>query len=529
MACADVVPVKDVPTLYTKVSVRFKVIKYALLFKLFIANKFVDSVSGKTFEDISPVNEKPIARIQEGEKPDVDKAVNAARSAFTRGSPWRKMAASQRGAILNKLAELLERDVATLATLECKDVGKPFKDSVQDIFFAARILRYFGGLADKLSGRTIPTDGPFFAYTLLEPVGVCAAILPWNFPLVLLCAKVGPALCAGCTMVIKPAEQTPLTALYFGSLVVEYLSFHAGLPPGVINIIPGFGPTAGAALANHPDVDKITFTGSTEVGKLIMEAAGKTNLKKVTLELGGKSPNIICADCDLDHAVKTAHFGVFANMGQCCTAGSRCFVQEEIYDEFVARAVDMAKKRVVGDPFDPKVENGPQARCHYKYFVRQIDKEQFTKIKELIESGKAEGAQLMCGGGQKFSEGYFFEPTVFAGVQDHMRISREEIFGPVQQIYKFKTLEEAIERANRTHYGLAAAIFTKDVNKAICVASALEAGTVWVNCYHVVNPQAPFGGYKQSGIGREHSLEGVKEYCEVKTVEFLLNVITGLD
>ncbi|KHJ43285.1 aldehyde dehydrogenase family protein [Trichuris suis] len=418
MACADVVPVNDIPILHTK---------------LFIANEFVDSVNGKTFEDINPVDEKPIARIQ---------------------------------------------------------------DAVQDIFFGARILRYFGGLADKLSGRTIATDGPYFAYTLMEPIGVCAAILPWNFPLALLCAKVGPALCAGCTMVIKPAEQTPLTALYFGSLVVE-----VGLPPGVVNIIPGFGPTAGAALANHPDVDKITFTGSTEVGKLIMEAAGKTNLKKVTLELGGKSPNIICADCDLDQAVKGAHLGVFANMGQCCTAGSRCFVQEEIYDQFIAKAVDMAKKRVVGNPFDPK-----------------IDKEQFAKINELIESGKAEGARLMCGGQRKFSEGFFFEPTVFADVQDHMRISKEEIFGPVQQIYKFKTLEEAIERANRTHYGLAAAVFTKDVNKAICVASALEAGTVWVNCYHVVNPQAPFGGYKQSGVGREHSLEGVKEYCEVKTV-----------
>ncbi|KFD58920.1 hypothetical protein M513_00083 [Trichuris suis] len=342
MACADVVPVNDIPILHTK---------------LFIANKFVDSVNGKTFEDINPVDEKPIARIQEGEKPDVDKAVNAARSAFARGSPWRKMEASQRGVILNKLAELLERDVAKLATLECKDVGKPFKDAVQDIFFGARILRYFGGLADKLSGRTIATDGPYFAYTLMEPIGVCAAILPWNFPLALLCAKVGPALCAGCTMVIKPAEQTPLTALYFGSLVVE-----VGLPPGVVNIIPGFGPTAGAALANHPDVDKITFTGSTEVGKLIMEAAGKTNLKKVTLELGGKSPNIICADCDLDQAVKGAHLGVFANMGQCCTAGSRCFVQEEIYDQFIAKAVDMAKKRVVGNPFDPKVESGPQAR-----------------------------------------------------------------------------------------------------------------------------------------------------------------------
>uniref|UniRef100_A0A5S6QX73 Aldedh domain-containing protein n=1 Tax=Trichuris muris TaxID=70415 RepID=A0A5S6QX73_TRIMR len=487
MSCPKIEPVKDIQIRHTQI---------------FIANKFVNSLSGKTFPDINPVNEKTLANIQEGDKPDVDEAIKAARSAFTRGSEWRRMDASQRGILLNKLADLVERDAPNLATLECMDVGKPFAEAAQDIFTAAKFLRYYGGLADKLSGRTVPVNGSYFTYTLMEPVGVCAAILPWNFPLMLLCWKVGPALCAGCTMVVKPAEQTPLTALYFASLVVE-----AGVPPGVINIVPGFGPTVGAALAFHEDVDKITFTGSTEVGKLIMEAAGKSNLKKVTLELGGKSPNIICSDCDLDHAVATAHSAVFANMGQCCTAGSRCFVQEEIYDKFIARAVELAKKRVVGNPLDSKVNSGPQ-----------VDKEQFTKILKLIESGKSEGARLICGGGRKFSEGFFIEPTIFADVQDDMQISKEEIFGPVQQIYKFKTLEEAVERANRTNYGLAAAIFTKDINKAISVAGALEAGTVWVNCYNVVNPQAPFGGYKQSGIGREHSIEGVREYCEVKTV-----------
>jgi len=314
--------------------------------------------------------------------------------------------------------------------------------------------------------------------------------------------KVGSALAAGCTVVVKPAEQTPLTALHFAHLCKE-----AGVPAGVLNVVPGYGPTAGSALAHHMDVDKISFTGSTEVGRLIMKASGASNLKKVTLELGGKSPNIVFADADLEQAVEVSHFGLFFNMGECCTAASRTYVQEEVYDQFVAKATERAKKHTVGDPFDAKNENGPQ-----------IDDEQYKKILELIESGKKEGAKLMTGGAKMDGKGYFIQPTVFADVTDNMRIAREEIFGPVQQIIKFKTIEEAIVRANDTRYGLAAGIHTKDLNKALTLANSLRAGTVWVNTYHVVVPQAPFGGYKESGIGREHGEEGIKQYCEIKTV-----------
>jgi acyl-CoA reductase-like NAD-dependent aldehyde dehydrogenase len=474
-------------------------IKYT---QIFINNQFVNSKSGKTFADINPVNCEKIVDIQEGDKADIDAAVAAAKKAMELTSPWRRMDASARGLLLTKLADLVIRDLQILATLECLDVGKPFTAALGDIQGGAKTLRFFAGYADKLCGKTIPVDGEYFTYTRLEPIGIVGAILPWNFPLFLLCNKVGPAIAAGCALVIKPAEQTPLTALHFAALVAE-----AGIPPGVINVVPGYGPTAGAAMVYHQDIDKITFTGSTEVGRIIMKGAGESNLKKVTLELGGKSPNVIFSDADLDYAVEMSHFALFFNMGQCCTAGSRCYVQEDIYDKFVEKAVERAKKRTVGDPFDPKFESGPQ-----------IDDEQFKKILELIDSGKKEGAKLMCGGGRLGDKGYFVQPTVFADVKDNMRIAREEIFGPVQQIIKFKTLEEVLPRANDTRYGLAAAVFTKDIDKAITMANSLQAGTVWVNCYHVVNPQAPFGGYKESGMGRENAEEGVKEYCEVKTV-----------
>jgi len=484
---ANVQPIKDIKIKYTQI---------------FINNQFVNSVSGKTFPDVNPATGEKIVDIQEGDKADVDKAVQAAKKAFDLNSPWRRMDASARGLFLLKLADLITRDVETLASLETLDVGKPFQAAVGDMLGAAKTLRYYAGFADKICGRTIPVDGDYFTYTKLEPIGVVGAILPWNFPLFLLCNKVGPAIAAGCTLVIKPAEQTPLTALHFASLVAE-----AGIPPGVVNFVPGYGPTAGAAIVHHQDIDKITFTGSTEVGRLIMKGAGESNLKKVTLELGGKSPNVIFADADLDYAVEMSHFALFFNMGQCCTAGSRCYVQEEIYDKFVEKAVERAKRRTVGDPFDPKFESGPQ-----------IDNEQFNKILELIESGKKEGAKLLCGGNRLGDKGYFVQPTVFADVTDNMRIAREEIFGPVQQIIKFKSIDEVIPRANDTRYGLAAAVFTKDIDKAITMANSLQAGTVWVNCYHAVMPQAPFGGYKESGIGREFSEEGIKEYCQVKTV-----------
>jgi len=474
-------------------------IKYT---QLFINNQFVNAHSGKTFPDINPSTGEKIADIQEADKSDVDAAVAAAKKAFQLNSPWRRMDASERGKFLLKLADLIERDLAILTTLESLDSGKPFAAASAEMAGNAKSLRYYAGMADKICGKTIPVDGDYFTYTRVEPIGVVGAILPWNFPLNILIGKVGPALAAGCTLVIKPAEQTPLTALHFGSLVQE-----AGVPPGVINIVTGFGPGAGAPLVHHQDVDKVTFTGSTEVGRLIMKGAGESNLKKVTLELGGKSPLIIFADADLETAVEQAHFALFYNMGQCCTAASRCYVQEGIYDKFVQKATERAKKRTVGDPFDSKNEAGPQ-----------IDDDQFKKILELIESGKKEGAKLMCGGQRAGDKGYFVQPTVFADVKDNMRIAREEIFGPVQQIIKFQTLEEVIPRANDTRYGLAAAVFTKDIDKAITIANSVQAGTVWVNCYHAFTVQAPFGGYKESGIGRENSDEGVLEYCQVKTV-----------
>lgn len=326
------------------------------------------------------------------------KAVAAAKAAFELGAPWRRMDASERGSLMHKLADLIARDAALLGTLETLDMGKPFSVSGPEMLFATKFLRYYAGWADKVTGKTIPVDGDYFTYTRLEPVGVCGAILPWNFPLMLFCWKLGPALAAGCTLVVKPAEQSPLTALHLAALIRE-----AGFPPGVVNVVPGFGPTAGAALASHGDVEKISFTGSTEVGRLVMKAAAESNLKKVTLELGGKSPNIVFADADLDHAVEMSHHALFANMGECCTAGSRCFVQEEVYDAFVAKAVARAAKKTVGDPFDPANEMGPL-----------VDEEQFKKVLELMDSGKKEGAKLQCGGDRAGDKGYFIQPTVFS-------------------------------------------------------------------------------------------------------------------
>jgi acyl-CoA reductase-like NAD-dependent aldehyde dehydrogenase len=475
-------------------------IKYT---QLFINNEYVNSVSGKVFPTVNPATGEKIVDVQEGDQADIDLAVKAAKDAFKRGSPYRLLDASARARLLNKLADLIDRDAAILATLETTDNGKPFKQALRgDIPGAAGIARYFAGAADKIFGQTVPTDGNFFCYTRREPVGVVGAIVPWNYPFFLTIAKVAPAVTAGCTIVLKPAEQTPLTACYLGSLIKE-----AGFPPGVVNIIPGYGPTAGAALVNHNDVNKVTFTGSTEVGQLILERAAKTNLKRVTLELGGKSPNIIFPDVDLDNAVEWAHQAIMANQGQVCCAGSRTFVHESIYDEFVKRSVERAMRRKTGDPFDETTENGPQ-----------VDDNQMNKILELIESGKSQGARLLCGGKRFGDKGYFIEPTVFADVTSDMRIAKEEIFGPVQSIFKFKDIDEVIEKANDTHYGLAAGVFTKDLDTAILVANSLDAGTVWVNTYNSTTPQAPFGGYKMSGQGREFGSYGLEPYLEVKTV-----------
>ncbi|XP_053151341.1 aldehyde dehydrogenase 1A1 [Hemicordylus capensis] len=475
-------------------------IKYT---KIFINNEWHDSTSGKKFPVINPATGEKICEVEEGDKVDVDKAVKAARKAFEFGSRWRTMDASERGRLLSKLADLIERDRLLLATMESINGGKLFANSyLMDLGACINTLRYCAGWADKIQGRTIPMDGNYFTFTRHEPVGVCGQIIPWNFPLVMFIWKIAPALCCGNTVVVKPAEQTPLTALHMGSLIIE-----AGIPPGVVNIVPGYGPTAGAAISSHMDIDKVAFTGSTEVGKMIKEAAGRSNLKRVTLELGGKSPNIIFADADLDSAVEYAHIGLFYHQGQCCIAGSRIFVEESIYDEFVRRSVARAKENVLGNPLTLGVSQGPQ-----------IDKEQYDRILKLIESGKKEGAKLECGGGPWGDKGFFIQPTVFSDVTDDMRIAKEEIFGPVQQIMKFKTIDEVIKRANNTHYGLSAAVFTKDIDKALTFAAALQAGTVWVNCYSVISSQCPFGGFKMSGNGRELGEYGLHEYTEVKTV-----------
>merc|ERR1719348_1820660 len=417
--------------------------------QLFINNEWVDSVSGKTFPTINPTNGEEICQVQEGDKADVDKAVKAAREAFKLGSKWRTMDASQRGQLLNKLADLIEEDKVYLASLESLDNGKPFQDAYNaDLALTIKYLRYYAGWADKNHGKTIPVDGSFLTYTRHEPVGVCGQIIPWNFPLLMQAWKLGPALAMGNTVVMKLAEQTPLTGLHIAALVCE-----AGFPEGVVNVITGFGPTAGGAIATHPDIDKVAFTGSTEVGKIIQQSAAG-NLKRVTLELGGKSPTIVLKGCDMAAAVEAAHFGLFFNMGQCCCAGSRIMVEAEVYDEFVERSVERAKNRTVGDPFDMNNEQGPQ-----------VDQEQMEKILGYVESGKQEGAKLLTGGSRHGDRGFFVQPTVFGDVQDDMKICREEIFGPVQSIQKVSNMEEAIERANKNNYGLAAAVFTQDVGK----------------------------------------------------------------
>ncbi|XP_018495387.1 retinal dehydrogenase 1-like [Galendromus occidentalis] len=473
--------------------------------QLFINGAFVNASSGKTFPALNPANNKKLADVQEASPADVDKAVAAARAAFKPGSPWRRMDAAQRGRLLNKLADLVERDIAYLASLECLNNGKPYQFAVGDVHSAINFLRYNAGIADKIHGRTIPVNGDFFCYTRYEPVGVCGQILPWNFPLMLTCMKLSAAIAAGCTVVIKPAEQTPLTALYLAKLTVA-----AGFPNGVINVVTGYG-NVGAAISGHMDINKVSFTGSTEVGQLIQQAAGKSNCKRVTLETGGKSPLVIAEDADLDQAALIAHNGLMFNAGQCCIAASRLFVHESVYEEFCKKSVELAKKRTVGCPFKC-LDQGPQ-----------IDKEQTDKIMELIESGKKEGARLLCGGGKiPGPSDLYVQPTVFADVTDNMRIAKEEIFGPVQQILKYKTLDEAIERANQTHYGLAAGIVSKNVDTIQKFAQNILAGTVWVNTYAVVAPQTPFGGFKMSGMGRENGVEGVLAYCEVKTVTMAL-------
>ena len=470
--------------------------------KLFINGKWVNSISGKTFATLNPSTGQEICQVAEADSADVDLAVKAARKAFESG-PWKKMSAAERGRRINKLADLMEQNLPELAALESLDNGKPLRDSLNaDLPLSIKAYRYYAGWCDKTHGKTIPVEGEYFCYTKHEPVGVVGQIIPWNFPLLMTAWKWAPALATGCTIILKPAEQTPLTALRMAALAQE-----ADIPDGVINVVPGFGPTAGAAITSHMDIDKVAFTGEGSTGQLVMQAAAKSNLKRVSLELGGKSPNVVFADADLDAAVEGAYFGLFFNQGQCCCAGSRLFVEEKIHDAFVEKLVARAKKQRIGDPFDMATTQGPQ-----------ISQEQCDRIMGYIDIGISEGANLLSGGKRVGNKGYFIQPTIFDGVKDNMRIAKEEIFGPVMNILKFKDVDEVVQRGNKTFYGLAAAIWTKDITKAHRLANSLRAGTVWVNCYDVFDAAAPFGGFKMSGIGRELGEYALSLYTEVKTV-----------
>ncbi|TYI17202.1 hypothetical protein ES332_A07G007500v1 [Gossypium tomentosum] len=470
--------------------------------KLFINGNFVDSVSGKTFEAIDPRTGEAITRVSKGDKEDVDLAVKAARFAFDNG-PWPRLSGSERGRILMKLADLIEENIEEIASLDAINGGKLFSlCKLIDIPNASMALRYYAGAADKIHGTVLKLSKGLHGYTLREPIGVVGAIIPWNFPTIMFFMKVAPALAAGCTIVVKPAEQTPLSALYYA-----HLAKLAGVPDGVLNVVNGYGETAGAAISSHMDIDKVSFTGSTEVGRKIMVAAATSNLKPVSLELGGKSPLLIFDDADVDEAANIAFNGTFFNKGEICVASSRVYVQEGIYDKIVGKLVEKAKALVVGDPFDPQVNQGPQA-----------DKKQFEKILSYIEHGKREGATLLTGGKHIGQKGYYIQPTIFADVKDDMIIAKNEIFGPVMSLMKFKTMEEGIKRANNTAYGLAAGIITKDLNVANTVSRSVRAGVVWINCYTVFDMDCPYGGYKMSGFGRDYGLDALNQYLQIKSV-----------
>ncbi|KAI8369237.1 aldehyde dehydrogenase domain-containing protein [Radiomyces spectabilis] len=470
---------------------------------LFINNEFV--AGANTIDTINPATGEVIAAVQAAEAKQVDDAVNAAEKAYH--DVWSKTNGKERCRLMNKLADLIDRDNEELAQIESLDNGKGISFSRGfDAKQIAITLRYFAGWADKIHGKIIEIDGAL-SYTRHEPLGVCGAIIPWNFPLMMLGWKLGPALCTGNVVVVKTSELTPLSALKVAELVKE-----AGFPPGVINIITGYGAIAGDALARHMKVSKLAFTGSTAVGRMIMKASSESNLKKVTLELGGKSPNIIFDDADLDQAVAWAHKGIFFNHGQCCCAGSRVYVQESIYEEFLEKFKAYTSKTKLGDPHDDATYQGPQ--------VSQV---QYDRIMGYIEAGKKEGATCVLGGKRWGDKGYFIEPTIFTDVTEKMTIMQEEIFGPVVAICKFKDVDDAIEKAHDTTYGLAAAVFTKDIARAVDVSNRLQAGTVWVNCYNELDYQTPFGGYKQSGIGRENGEYALDNYIQVKTVKINVN------
>ncbi|MGG1792737.1 aldehyde dehydrogenase DhaS [Bacillus mycoides] len=474
--------------------------------KLYVNGAFIESASGKTFKTPNPATGETLAIVAEAGREDIHKAVVAARMAFDEG-PWSRMSTAERSRLMYKLADLMEEHKEELAQLETLDNGKPIRETMAaDIPLAIEHMRYYAGWATKIVGQTIPVSGDYFNYTRHEAVGVVGQIIPWNFPLLMAMWKMGAALATGCTIVLKPAEQTPLSALYLAELIEE-----AGFPKGVINIVPGFGESAGQALVNHPLVDKIAFTGSTPVGKQIMRQASES-LKRVTLELGGKSPNIILPDADLSRAIPGALSGVMFNQGQVCSAGSRLFIPKKMYDNVMADLVLYSKKLNQGAGLNPETTIGPL-----------VSEEQQKRVMSYIEKGIEEGAEVLCGGSNPFDQGYFVSPTVFADVNDEMTIAKEEIFGPVISAIPFNDIDEVIERANKSQFGLAAGVWTENVKTAHYVAGKVRAGTVWVNCYNVFDAASPFGGFKQSGLGREMGSYALNNYTEVKSVWINLN------
>jgi phenylacetaldehyde dehydrogenase len=474
--------------------------------KLLIDGEWVPSASGETFETLNPATEEKLADVAHGKEEDIERAIKAARKAFEDGSEWRTMNASDRGRVIWKISELIEENGDELAMLEALDNGKPYAVArAADIPLAADLFRYMAGWTTKIEGKTIPISalpapGEYHAYTMRDPVGVVGQIIPWNFPLLMAAWKLGPVLAAGCTVVLKPAEQTPLSALRLGELMLE-----AGVPNGVVNIVTGFGD-AGAHLAAHDGVDKVAFTGSTEVGKLIVQAAAG-NLKKVSLELGGKSPNVVYSDADLESAIAGAAHAVFFNHGQCCNAGTRLYVQKDSFDDVVAGVAEAAKKIKVGPGTQDDSEMGPL-----------ISDEQFGKVLGYLSEGKQDGANAVAGGDRSGDRGYFVQPTILTDTTNDMSVVQEEIFGPVVCAMPFDEPEELVSQANDSNYGLAAGVFTSDISKAHRTAKLLRAGTVWINTYHVFDAAMPFGGYKESGWGREMGGQVLDNYLETKSV-----------
>ena len=479
--------------------------------KLLIDGRAVEASSGRTFATLNPATGQTLGIVAEADAADVDRAVACARAALS--GPWSKMSPAEREKILHKAADLIEARAEAFAQLESLDNGKVIREAKSgDLPLSVALFRYYGGWPTKLHGETTPVSVPYYPgakflhYTVREPVGVVGAIIPWNFPLLMAVERLAPALACGNTVILKPAEQTPLSALWLGELLLE-----AGVPPGVVNVLPGFGKTAGAAIAAHMGVDKVTFTGSTATGREVLKASAG-NMKRVTMELGGKSPNIVFADADMEAAARGMFMGIFYNQGQTCSAGSRVFIERPAHEKLLSALAERAKTIRMGNPLDPKMHMGPL-----------VSDQQRWRVLSYIDSGKAEGAQLLTGGAAAPGEGFFVQPTVFGGVKDGMKIAREEIFGPVVSVFAFDSVDEVLERANATDYGLVAAVWTKDVKKAHLAAAKLKAGTVWINCYQFVDAAAPWGGVKQSGYGREKGPWALENYTSLKSVWVDLN------